>query len=1289
MSLGSGHPRFGPPREPSTCAAAVLFALCLSCADAAETPRPPGPNAVQHDDTGAIGKRFQDFYAAGNYSAALGEAQKFEAVIKARVGIDHPDYASALNNLARVHKAQGNYREAEDLFGRALAIRERSLGEYHADVGSILTNLGDTYRYEGKYGEAEALLKRALVIREQALGKDDPDVADTLNDLAQVYVRQAKYGEAESLHRRALAIRERALGEVDPAVALSLDNLAGVRRSQGRYGEAEEFYKRALAIREKKLGDSHPDVAATLNGLGDLYRYEGKYGEAEALLKRALAIREQAFGKNNTNVATTLTNLGDTYRYEGKYGEAEPLLKRALAIGKDNPNVTTTMNDLALVYAAQAKYAEADSLFRRAIAIREKNLGESHPDVASILNNLGDMYRHEGKYEEAETLFRRALTIREQALGKDNPSVAATLTGLGDTYRHEGKYDEAEVLLERASAINEQAFGKNKLNLTGTMNDLALVYSSQAKYREAEALHKQVLAIRERALGVSHPSVALSLDNLAGLYRSQGRYGDAEGLLKRALAIREKNLGANHPDVAATLTSLGDTYRYEAKYGEAEALLKRALAIREQVFGKDNPNVTNTLNDLALVYSSQSKFREAEGLHKRALAIGEKTLGTADPAVALSLDNLAGVYRSQGKYGEAEGLYKRALTIGERALGASHPAVAVTLNNLAGIYGALGKNESALTFSRRATALVVAHAAAESFDARLKADSDGLVERRSSFFRRHLANLAAAARTAPDPSLGREALETAQWASRSSAAAAVGQMSTRFAAGDGALAATVREIQDLSAARREKDNRLLDELANPEGQRDGTAIEVLRTSIAENESRIAVLAGRLETEFPEYAALANPRSLKATEVQKLLAPDEALVFLLTGDKESYVFALSDETFVWRAIPLGASYISSKVAAVRRNLDVDALLRSASAGKPELFDLRQAYDLYVALFGGVDELIKHKAHLIIVPTGPLTALPFQLLVTAPPVVATPRLEDIATYRNVAWIIKRQAVSVLPSISSLEGLRVFARAGQGVKPMIGFGDPIFDPTERARAVAVRERQARPTTRGRPRAARPYGDFWQGGGADRAQLANSLPSLLDTADELKAVADRLGAPSTDIHLENDASEATVKRSQLSDYRIVYFATHGLVAGDIEGLGEPSLALTLPAQPNEFDDGLLTASEVAQLKLNADWVVLSACNTIAGEKPGAEALSGLARAFFYAGARALLVSHWSVASEAATRLTISTFEFIKNNPKLGRAEALRRAMLDYMNDTTDPVSAYPAFWGPFAVVGEGGHAR
>ncbi len=254
------------------------------------------------------------------------------------------------------------------------------------------------------------------------------------------------------------------------------------------------------------------------------------------------------------------------------------------------------------------------------------------------------------------------------------------------------------------------------------------------------------------------------------------------------------------------------------------------------------------------------------------------------------------------------------------------------------------------------------------------------------------------------------------------------------------------------------------------------------------------------------------------------------------------------------------------------------------------------------------------------------------------------------------------------------------------MTGFGDSLFDPSQDGtgdRRAASKQAVVKSASRALMTSA--YTDFWRGAGVDRARLAAALPQLPDTADELNAVANDLGVAASDIHLGADASESNVKRARLADYRIVYFATHGLVAGDVKGLAEPSLVLSIPKDPSEFDDGLLTSSEVAQLKLNADWVVLSACNTIAGDKPGAEALSGLARSFFYAGARALLVSHWSVDSDAATRLTTATFDRMKSDPKLGRAEALRQAMLAYLADATSPKNAYPAFWAPFALIGEG----
>jgi CHAT domain-containing protein/Tfp pilus assembly protein PilF len=863
--------------------------------------------------------------------------------------------------------------------------------------------------------------------------------------------------------------------------------------------------------------------------------------------------------------------------------------------------------------------------------------------------------------------------------------VAGSLNGLANVYQSQGRYADAEGLYQRALAIKEKALGANHPNVATTLNNLANVYQLQGKYADAAATYQRALAIYEKALGANHPDVAVTLNNLAVVYESQGKYADAEGLYRRALAIEEKALGTNHPDVALTLNNLAMVYESQGKYADAEGLYRRALAIREKALGADHPDVAQTLNNLAMVYESQGKHADAEGLYRRALAIKGKALGANHPGVANSLNNLAGVYQSQGKYADAEGLYQRALAIYEKALGANHPDVALTLNNLAGLEVAAGHPEQALAYSRKATAAVIAHAATEAPGMQQTTGSGGLVEQRADYFQRHVANLAIAARKGLAPELGREALEIAQWANQSSAAAAMQQMGLRFASGGGALSALVRESQDLAAAWSKQDKALIAALSKPEGQQDRGAIETVRRQIVDIEGRRAAIAARLDKEFPDYATLASPKPLKAEEVQKLLGADEALVLYLAGGKESYVFALTRESLDWRTIPIGAKDLAAKVASFRRGLDVDALTQSANAGKPELFDLGLANELYVALLGPVEAPIRNKPNLLVVPPGSLTALPFHLLVTEKPAVPMPRLKDIASYRDAAWLIKRQAVSVLPSVASLKALRAFARNGQAAKPMVGFGDPVFDPAERAVALAARATQAEQAAKRRPTATRAYSEFWQGAGIDRTQLARGLPSLLDTADELKAVAVKVGAPASDIHLDKDATETTVKRLPLADYRVVYFATHGLVAGDVKGLGEPSLALTLPAQPTPLDDGLLTASEVTQLKLNADWVVLSACNTAAGDTPGAEALSGLARAFFYAGARALLVSHWSVASDAATRLTTSTFDIMKSSPSIGRAEALRRAMRDYMNDKSNPSGAYPAYWAPFFVVGEG----
>ena len=207
---------------------------------------------------------------------------------------------------------------------------------------------------------------------------------------------------------------------------------------------------------------------------------------------------------------------------------------------------------------------------------------------------------------------------------------------------------------------------------------------------------------------------------------------------------------------------------------------------------------------------------------------------------------------------------------------------------------------------------------------------------------------------------------------------------------------------------------------------------------------------------------------------------------------------------------------------------------------------------------------------------------------------------------------------------------------------------------------------------------------------EAIRKTPRLPETADELRQIGKALNAGPDSIWLQQKATETTVKKMDLSKYQTLAFATHGMMAGEVGGVGEPGLILTPPKEGTLEDDGYLAASEIAKLRLNADWTILSACNTAAADgTPGAEGLSGLAKAFFYAGSRSLLVSHWPVASDATVPLTTRMLAEYRANPAQGKAEAQRKSMLDLMDSPDHPEFAHPIYWAPFVVVGEGGAGR
>jgi CHAT domain-containing protein len=333
-------------------------------------------------------------------------------------------------------------------------------------------------------------------------------------------------------------------------------------------------------------------------------------------------------------------------------------------------------------------------------------------------------------------------------------------------------------------------------------------------------------------------------------------------------------------------------------------------------------------------------------------------------------------------------------------------------------------------------------------------------------------------------------------------------------------------------------------------------------------------------------------------------------------------------------------------------------------------------------------------LIVVPHGSLGQLPFSLLPTKPVTLEVKNGALFSRYRSVPWLARTHAVVVLPAAGSLATLRALPPGDPTRLPFIGFGDPFFSKDQARRAAASEIPAAGETglsSHGMPITLRRTPIR----GVDAAQLA-MLPRLPETADEIRSIALAMHADLTrDVFVGVQANEKTVRSVDLSRYRVIAFATHGLVAGDLDGLSQPALALTAPDVANVEGDGLLTVDKILGLRLNADWVVLSACNTASGQGAGAEAISGLGRAFFYAGARSLLVSNWPVETTSAKILTTGLFRRQAANPRQGRAQALQdtiNALIDsgtYVDPQTKQVVfsyAHPIFWAPFTLVGDGG---
>jgi CHAT domain-containing protein len=820
----------------------------------------------------------------------------------------------------------------------------------------------------------------------------------------------------------------------------------------------------------------------------------------------------------------------------------------------------------------------------------------------------------------------------------------------------QGRFEEAEIYQNRILKNNTYAFQQFKrthpLIDLGANQSLIGYLKHQNRLTEAELVARQNLLEMLSLSGSDSAFSGNGISDLADILFRQGRLDDAEKLLRIAVRTLE-NAGVSAESymmiesmirLGEVLAAKGEFHQAAAHFDLVQSGIKENRFLYEKYF-KRNVTIMNTL-------LRTGRLDEAAQQIETVYAINASTYGAEH-------------YLTR----EVQGLRGMALALQNR-------------------------NREAFTDFSLAMPVLLKKSSTKSLDYTKHNQLKIIIES----YMKLLAKWAGEGQGQDlEINPAAEAFRLADAISGRSVGSAIVASSARVATHDPELSDLIRKEQDVSQQIKMLQSALGENISAPRDQRLPGIIADLQQKLFILTAALNSLQTEIVARFPRYADFTAPDPVTISDVQNYLKMNEALVFIYPALDSTYVWAIPQNgAYVFARIELGREKLQKMIEKLRWALDPNA---STFGNIPE-FDLALAHSLYAQLLQPVAEGWQEAKHLLIVAPGPLGQLPFAVLPTAP----TPGLKNkvllFDQYQTVPWLILNVSITRLPSTSTLVILRKLSVTTSSDRPFIGFGDAIFNPAQIESDSQIQTSKTQSLESGKAGLNFRGIRITDSGRLDDPKITSihleSLQRLPDTAEELKSIAQILKADQQhDLFLREKASEEHVKNIDLSRRQVVAFATHALVPGDLDGLDQPAIALSSPAVTGGEEDGLLTMGEIMTLKLNSDWVVLSACNTGASEGKGAEAVSGLGRAFFYAGSRALLVSMWPVETTSAGKLTTELFRYQRENPKFSRAQALRQSMLqligspgliDYASGKIVASYAHPIFWAPFIIVGDSG---
>ncbi|MBU2648456.1 CHAT domain-containing protein, partial [bacterium] len=848
-------------------------------------------------------------------------------------------------------------------------------------------------------------------------------------------------------------------------------------------------------------------------------------------------------------------------------------------------------------------------------------------DLKGDINNaLAFLYLETGQYAKALSFSQAAETVWEKT--EQRRRIPEALNTRGLIFLRMNDFDQAEVAFQQAIRLNEPF--QNSLLESDIRNNLGGLYKSSGRLEKAR---QQLLLTAElqKKLGLESMT-ALTSNNIGSVLLEQQKFDEALSFFRQSRAVAGKY--RLKKELAVSWSNEGSLFFKQEKFAEAEKAFHEAIQPQQEL--GLNIDLASSYNNLSIIAAREKKLAQALELVQKSVVLlslkppaGEGTFPNPELNSVLAPNLMKDFLQNKGNI-----LHELADQPGNETGRVAY---------LAGSY----------------QSLALAAELIESLRAGIKAEESQkrLMQNNIEVFQQLITILFKLGNESP----GKGYHETAFY---------YAEMSRARSFLDKLQAQTARAALKLPPEIREREQRLKDriasldqeifvELKKPQGEQDRARIEQRQLQKTEVTLEYSRFNSELEKTFPAYADLKFPRvyDVKTTQ-QELLTPETLLMSYFIGDESSYGWVVGPSTFAMVALPAQVE-IDRLVRQYRKTL-VNPLISPDEEDEELIIDSTRSHiavglqiqrNILLPLLKVAGPEVNQ---LIVIPDGVLYYLPFETVLTQIHFQTGTRFP-----KGREYLLHRYAIRYTPSVSVLGRIQMQVKNRDlkltaSRKTFVGFGDPEYKPA----GPVAKAFHYNPTLK-------------QQGFYELSRLINTKREL----DEISAVFDGSGS----IYLRENARESTVK-GNVAGYRYIHFATHGILD---ELHPEFSGVVMNLVQPDTPEDGFLQASEIFDLSINADLVVLSACETGLGKVIKGEGMVGLTRAFLFAGTSSIVVSLWTVADESTSRLMIHFYKYLKEGDS--KDDALRKARLDLMNEMDGTELAYsdPFYWGPFILNG------